>query len=235
MSEATALSLEFADVGADLHSGAEPQQALERITQLAVKHLAPCVGASILMRHRGTAESVASSDPLARRADELQCELGEGPCVSSATDGEAHLLFDVHGQQRWPRYARVLASQTQIRCVLSFPLPAGDRAALNLFADEQGAFTDADVELGSVLAAHASTLLALAEAEETATNLRAALEHSRDIGIALGILMALRKVTRDDAFTLLRMTSQRTHRKLHDIALEVLETGTLPTNRRTGP
>jgi AmiR/NasT family two-component response regulator len=112
--------------------------------------------------------------------------------------------------------------------VLSFPLAAGERAALNLFADEAGAFDDEDIELGGVLASHASTLLALAEAEETATNLRAALQHSRDIGAAVGILMALRRTTREEAFGLLRVASQHTHRKLHELALEVVETGALP-------
>jgi AmiR/NasT family two-component response regulator len=45
---------------------------------------------------------------------------------------------------------------------------------------------------------------------------------------ATGVLMALRKVTPEDAFTLLRAASQRLHRKLRDVAPGVLETGALP-------
>ncbi|MDT4915523.1 MAG: hypothetical protein QOH89_223 [Pseudonocardiales bacterium] len=37
------------------------------------------------------------------------------------------------------------------------------------------------------------------------------------------------KVTRDQAFDLLRMASQHTHRKVADIAAHVTETGALPT------
>ncbi len=37
-----------------------------------------------------------------------------------------------------------------------------------------------------------------------------------------------RKITQDDAFALLRKASQHLHRKLRDIAAEVVETGTMP-------
>ncbi|HVL62910.1 MAG TPA: ANTAR domain-containing protein [Microbacterium sp.] len=65
-------------------------------------------------------------------------------------------------------------------------------------------------------------------AELEAHNLRRALEHSRDIGTAVGVLMALRKVTRDEAFELLRRTSQDHNRKVHALALDVISTGALP-------
>lgn len=59
-------------------------------------------------------------------------------------------------------------------------------------------------------------------------HLRLALDSNRDIGAAIGILMYSRKVTREAAFELLRSTSQRQHRKLRDVAEEVLRTGQLP-------
>jgi hypothetical protein len=65
-----------------------------------------------------------------------------------------------------------------------------------------------------------------------AEHLRIALTTNREIGIALGILMASRMLTSEGAFDYLRHISQHTHRKLHDLALELVETGTieLPTN-----
>ena len=59
-------------------------------------------------------------------------------------------------------------------------------------------------------------------------NLQVALTTARRIGMALGILMAERKISGDAAFELLRMVSQNTHRKLRDVADEVVETGALP-------
>jgi AmiR/NasT family two-component response regulator len=66
-------------------------------------------------------------------------------------------------------------------------------------------------------------------ADTEAANLRRALDHSRDIGAAVGVLMALRKVTREEALDLLRRTSQDQNRKLSDLALDVLNTGELPS------
>lgn len=43
----------------------------------------------------------------------------------------------------------------------------------------------------------------------------------------MGILMTRYRVTRDQAFDLLRITSQRSNRKLRDIAAEVGDTGIL--------
>lgn len=68
----------------------------------------------------------------------------------------------------------------------------------------------------------------LTKAEATVQNLERALCHSRDIGAAIGILMWSQKLTRNEAFELLRMASMQTNRKVHVLALEVLETGALP-------
>ena len=63
--------------------------------------------------------------------------------------------------------------------------------------------------------------------QSQADNLRIALTTNREIGTAMGILMASRKLTSEHAFDLLRQVSQHSHRKLHDIALEVIDTGTV--------
>jgi hypothetical protein len=64
--------------------------------------------------------------------------------------------------------------------------------------------------------------------EVTVANLQLALASNRRIGTAIGILMAHGRITDDAAFDLLRMASQGTHRKLRDIADEVVHTGALP-------
>lgn len=68
---------------------------------------------------------------------------------------------------------------------------------------------------------------ALAAERTMSANLQVALVSNREIGQAIGILMSTYKLTRQQGFDLLRMTSQHTHRKLRDVAIEVCETGTL--------
>lgn len=62
---------------------------------------------------------------------------------------------------------------------------------------------------------------------DRAQHLERALLTNRDIGVALGVLMSTHKITRDEAFGLLRVASQNSNRKLRDVAVEVAETGVL--------
>ena len=59
-------------------------------------------------------------------------------------------------------------------------------------------------------------------------NLEAALQTSRSIGEAMGIVMAEHQVPEDEAFAILRKASMDTNRKLRELATEVVETGELP-------
>lgn len=68
---------------------------------------------------------------------------------------------------------------------------------------------------------------ALDEAENHSANLERALTSNRQIGVAIGILMALHKVTSDRAFLLLREASNKSNRKLRDVADHVVLTGSL--------
>jgi AmiR/NasT family two-component response regulator len=58
-------------------------------------------------------------------------------------------------------------------------------------------------------------------------NLIKAQASNREIGMAMGVLMSRHRLTQAQAFDLLRMASQHTHRKLREIAAEVVETGML--------
>ena len=88
-------------------------------------------------------------------------------------------------------------------------------------------------ELRARVRTHAATALrrraAVEKAETTADNLQVALASSREIGAAIGIVMAGLQVTQADAFAILRETSQSQNRKLKDIAAEIVLTGEIPT------
>jgi AmiR/NasT family two-component response regulator len=68
----------------------------------------------------------------------------------------------------------------------------------------------------------------LAAAYAEISQLRKAIASNRDIGAATGVVMVQYSLTQSDAFELLRRVSQASHRKLYDVALDVLESGTLP-------
>ena len=103
-----------------------------------------------------------------------------------------------------------------------------NRAALNLYATRPGAFTEQSTATGSMFAAYASMALIAAARQDKANHLTRALESNREIGVAMGILMANGKLTSPQAFDQLRTASQNLNRKLHDIAADVAVSGTLP-------
>lgn len=73
---------------------------------------------------------------------------------------------------------------------------------------------------------------ALEQAREELARAQRALDSSRDIGVALGVLMTNRGVDREAAFALLRRASQHSQVKLRDVAVDYLRTGSLPEIRR---
>jgi hypothetical protein len=222
------LSQEFAELGRQLHGPGDDQAACSgRCNSPSnTSTRAPEPASPKSAAWRGT--SLAASNPVAARADSLQYQLNERPCLGSARLDTNYLLFDVATRHPLARFSAALMEHTPYRSVLSLQLPAEEAAALNLFADRPGALTDAHIDTAAILAARISTLVALHKAEGHATHLHTALQTNREIGAAIGVLMAHYKITEPAAFELLRAASQTLHRKLPDIATDVVETGTLP-------
>jgi AmiR/NasT family two-component response regulator len=67
----------------------------------------------------------------------------------------------------------------------------------------------------------------LATAEKGLEDLQTAVQSNRRIGMAIGILMALRKISEEDAFDALRRASSVRNVKLRFLAEEVIRTGTI--------
>lgn len=84
---------------------------------------------------------------------------------------------------------------------------------------------DCPVDDVAVALAHEQQVTALLR--DRSEHLQTALQTSRQIGTAIGIVMSTYKVTYSAAFDMIRTVSQQTNRKVHDIALDILEQGTL--------
>ncbi len=82
---------------------------------------------------------VAASDLSARRYEELQTELDEGPCLEAYRAGRPVAIADLAAEQRYPRFAPA-ALDAGLRAVFTFPLCHQDRriGALDLYRDAPG-------------------------------------------------------------------------------------------------
>jgi GAF domain-containing protein len=230
-SEQADLAETFAEIARQLEAEASPEKTQDRVTQAAVTTVDGCDHAAIsIVRRRGGIQTVAATDDVPPRVDAIQYETGQGPCLNAIFEHETYQIDDLAGDERWPAFSHRAAEETGVRSMLSFRLfVRGDTiGALNLYSRQPDAFDDHDCAVGTVLAAHAAVALSAAQEHERAEHLEGALRSSREIGMALGVLMGRGGVTQDEAFTLLRRASQHLHRKLRDVAAEVVDTGELP-------
>jgi len=200
---------------------------LGAVTALAQRSLPGCCAASIsLVQGSRTMTPVCAGD-VAREVDSSQYDTGEGPCLEAIRRMDTVLVDSYADLDEWPRF-RELALRTSVRSSLSLPLVVGGDAvgALNLYAESEGAFAGQEEAAGQFARAAAVTLAnaqALYRAEEAARQLHIALEHRDVIGQAKGMLMATNHITADDAFDILRRASQRSNRKLYDLAQDLVE------------
>jgi GAF domain-containing protein len=225
------LGRQFSDLGAALSaadgSGLDP----ERVVQLAARslpHTHHC--ALTLLRSGYQPRTLTATDAVPERVDALQYTTGEGPCLDASEGDSIVTSGDLATDERWPEFGPRCVEDTDIRSMLSVRLAIGgeDQAAINFYSTAVEAFTESDIHLASVIAPFAALAVEQSLRADDAENLHAALTSSRQIGTAIGIIMARRLVTSSEAFELLREASQNLNRKLRDIAAEVEQTGTLP-------
>ena len=115
---------------------------------------------------------VAASDASALRYEELQTELGEGPCVAAYDSGEPIAVADLRCDERFPAFA-TKAVEAGLVAVFTFPLRQGEvcLGALDLYRDTPG-LLDADAigaaqTLADVAAAYLTNAQARADLRES--------------------------------------------------------------------
>jgi len=225
------LAATFVAIARRFEAADDPAETQARITRAAVDTVPGCAHASISMvRRGGRVTTVAPTDDVPAMVDVIQYETRQGPCLEAIRDEEVVLIDDLVSDERWPAFAARATAETPARSILAARLFVQDDVigALNLFAEEPGAFDDYDAAVATILAGHAALAVSAAREKEHAEQLDEALQSNRDIGVAMGVLMARGGLTREQAFAVLREASQRLNVKLRDVAADVADTGQLP-------
>jgi hypothetical protein len=228
------LGLQFATLTSALLDAQTVEDVLNQVVSAAVDVARPVDVVSATLRSPdGAFHTPIYSHAVGLELDEMQYALGEGPCVTAALDpGPAFAAWrDLRADSPWPHFAPA-ACGIGMRAVLSVsllptPNPPRISGALNLYSRSTGGLDEVDKNIILLLATHASLALATTEAV-TISKLRDAQLHkaidSRDvIGQAKGILMGRRGISAEEAFDILRHTSQNLNVKLVEIA-EIIAT-----------
>ncbi len=222
---------ELADFGAQMtriagemrRESDDTEAALRSMTKFAVDAIPGAEYATVTLVANGTIETPVMVGDLGGQADNLQRELGEGPCIRAAVSDLTVWIDDMRTETRWPNFAAA-AADLGIRSMACFFLyiDGDDSAALNLHSTEPAAFTAEARQLGELFAAHAATALGAIQEKQ---QLRAALGSRDIIGQAKGMIMERYRLDADEAFALLARLSQDTNTKLVEVATQIVEAG----------
>ena len=205
------------------------ESVLQRIAELAKQTLPGVAEASVSIIANDKATTAAYTGRLALDLDETQYGRGYGPCLEAATGGgEMIEIVDAREETRWPDYAQAAVQRGSLSS-LSVPVPVQEtiNAGLNLYAIEAHAFDDEARGLAPVFASYAAVaarnMHVYLSARDLAEHLDRAMQSRAVIEQAKGILMCQRQCDATEAFNMLTAASQRSNRKLRDIAQAIVD------------
>ncbi len=186
----------------------------------------PVSGAAVSVLATPAAQTtVCASDVIAAHLDELQFDLGEGPCWDALSSRRPVLDGDFDGvnHARWPLFGAAAAGQN-VRGIYAFPLVVGtlDLGAVDLYSSVPRRLSDADLadasELAKVTAWQVLRRILADEDEETESPYS-----RREVHQATGMVLAQLDISADDAVLLLRAHAFSSGRSVREIANDVVE------------
>jgi GAF domain-containing protein len=201
--------------------------ALHLVTTVAATITVGTVGAGVTLVDERGKRSKAASDEVVERADRLQYDLDEGPCLTAQQARQVVRVDDTATDTRWTRWARE-AVPLGVRSVLSVPLVVADESigAMKVYSDRPGVYGPHEEQVMLLFAQQAAILLANTQSVQEARRLSQQLTDalaSRDIvSQATGVLLARGTPDGPAAFALLADAARRSHRPVEAVAREVL-------------
>lgn len=207
-------------VARELGKARDVDSVLQLIVHAARTSLDGVDEAGISVAHRdGSVETRVWTGNLVTDLDELQYELGEGPCLDAldpATAQDVVRVDNARFEQRWPRYIPT-ALDHGLRAQLGLRLYAEDKTVggLNLYSTSVDSISPETELMAELFATHAALALGRVRTE---TQLTTAMSSRELIGQATGIVMARYELDAQSAFSYLLRLSQDGNIRLRDLA-----------------
>ena len=205
--------------------------ALRLVVALAAATVGGADGVSVSLERRGELTTVASSDETILQMDHDQYATGQGPCVAAAREGHWFHVESLEEEARWPDFIP-RAIQGGIHSILSTPLLADARpvGALNIYSNTNRAFGTTEQELAALFATQASGILEDAGThvpdDEIAAQLADALRSREVIAQAQGVLIALERMSANEASAHLRRMARHANITVRRLAEETVASAT---------
>lgn len=197
-------------------------ETLKAIVDTALVSLDGIDHVGISLAHRGgRIETAAATDRFVLELDQLQYDLGEGPCVYAMVHEQTTLVQHARQEQRWPQFIPE-AVRRGLRSQLALQLYFDDRtvAGLNMYSTSTDTLEQETVHTAELFAAHAA--IALGRVREI-DHLNQALASRKVIGQAIGVVMERYGITEHRAFAYLARASSTGNLKLRMVAERIVE------------
>jgi ANTAR domain len=207
-----------------------PAMSPERIVALASACMPSSGDVALTVAENDRTRLLAATSDLVRHVDEIRVEVGNGPVLDIVDTNDLVISNDLAADLRWPVFGSRVVEQLGIRSVVGYRLylAAGVRAALTFYSDWPHAFDDLAIATGSIFAAYCSLVVFTETVLGTPLSARRAAEVHREIGVAIGILMATEEIDTETAFRRLHRAARRLHRDLPEVAQHVVGNRRLP-------
>lgn len=211
-----------------LLSESDLQASVDLMSSLAKAALEGSTGAGVTVTESVDEVVAGYTDSTIRKADDIQVQLDEGPCLSARKRNIICRIDDMNDDTRWPRWTHA-AARLGIASSLSVPLVVGDVpvGTIKTYSKHPGTYDDRHARLLGVFADQAAfvvaNVLSFAKARELSGQLNEAMKSRERIGEAMGILMEREGIGEESAFKRLKQMSQDRNVKLRDVAREVVQ------------
>jgi len=216
------------DIGGVLESMDEVSDYLERVVHAVRRHVCGCEEVGVTVLSAGRPHTAAYTTVQTLDLDAVQYALDEGPCLDAARHARENLVDDLMVDDgRWPRFARGCRVDG-IRSLLAVPLVSGGQCvgAINLYGWAPRTFDAFDASLVRVAAARCADAIVAVSTLDGVRRLAGQLEQAMAsravIEQAKGVIMAMRGVPEQEAFEMLRQTSQARNVKVRVLAHQVV-------------
>ncbi|WP_344059853.1 GAF and ANTAR domain-containing protein [Microbacterium pumilum] len=210
----------------------------ERFSEPFVEFL-PVTGAAVsTLGETLGSETISATDALAARLDEVQFDLGEGPCWEAMRLAKpvAESAFQSAGPERWPAFAAAVRDEP-VSSVFAFPLIVGPLrlGAVDLYSADPVALDASDNRRAATLAEviGRQVLRGALGSPAVADSLDVNPRSRRTIHQATGIVLAQLGMSADDALLIIQGHAFATNQPMMDVAAEIVD-GRLAFHRDNG-
>jgi transcriptional regulator with GAF, ATPase, and Fis domain len=215
-------------VHGELLTAETAETAVQLLAEVAAELVPQAAGAGATLIRDGQPVSTGSTNSIVEKVDEIQYEIGQGPCLTAWAASAVIHVTDARTETRWPLWAASAVEVPILSCV-SVPMINGHETigALKVYSMAPDAFPSQTARLMVRLASAASALLGHIQTSETPLRINEQLAEvlrTRDLtNMAKGVLLS-RGMSESEAQNWLIEASRRQCRPVAEVARSLVGT-----------